>query len=130
VIFLFCFSGVSIVNVSIADVSLKPSLVFSIKPGLCVLGEDEIECQDQLRVKWKANSIYSLCLYQQANSQFLHCWPATQEGEYQFSFVGRENTAFELRDKQTQKTMATKVFKILSDHNTSRNRRRNPWSFF
>lgn len=124
-IFLLFFSGISI-----ADVTLKPSLVFSIKPGLCVLGEDEIECRDQLRVKWKANTIYSLCLYQQENSQSLHCWHGTQEGEYQFSFVGRENTAFELRDKKTQKTIATKIFKILSDHNANRNRRRNPWSFF
>jgi Protein of unknown function (DUF3019) len=113
-----------------ADAQTQPIVIFSIKPGLCVLGENETECRDQLRVKWKANLIYSLCLYQQEKSQSLHCWSSTKEGEHQFSFVASETTEFELRDSQTQTIVAVKTFKILTDHNNTRQRRRNPWSFF
>lgn len=113
-----------------ADAQTQPRILLSIKPGLCVLGENEIECRDQLRVKWKANLIYSLCLYQEEKSQSLYCWQSTKEGEYQFGFVASENTQFELRDSQTQQILAVKTFKILTDHNNTRQRRRNPWSFF
>jgi Protein of unknown function (DUF3019) len=118
----FCYPG--------GVVAQTPTVLLSIKPGLCVLGKDETECRDQLRVKWKANLIYSLCLYQEKNPHSLHCWQSSKEGEYQFGFVASENTRFELRDSQTQQTLAVKTFKILTDHNNTHHRRRNPWSFF
>jgi Protein of unknown function (DUF3019) len=113
-----------------ADTQTQSTVWFSIKPGLCVLGEDETECRDKLRVKWKANLIYSLCLYQEQNPESLYCWQSKKEGEYQFNFIASENIAFELRDSRTQKTLAIKTFKVLTDHNNANHRRRNPWSFF
>lgn len=105
-------------------------ILFSIKPGLCVLNESEAECRDQLRVQWKANQVYSLCLYQQAKEEFLYCWQMSREGEYQFPFAASETTTFELREINNQKVLVEKAFKVLKDHNTSRHKRRNPWSFF
>jgi len=122
ILFYFC--------ISTAEAQTQHGVVLSIKPGLCVLGEDEVECRDQLRVKWKSNLFYSLCLYQQTKPESLHCWQSVKEGEYQFSFVASENTEFELRENPTQKILAIKTFKILTDHNNTRQRRRNPWSFF
>jgi hypothetical protein len=112
-----------------ADTQTQPSISFSIKPGLCVLNNAETECRDQLRVYWKSNRDYSLCLYQQAEEQFIYCWKLAHEGEYQFPFAASETTIFELRDTKSQKILIAKTFKILKDHN-SRHRRRNPWSFF
>ncbi len=112
-----------------ADVETQP-IFLSIKPGLCVLGENETQCQDRLHIKWKANMNYSLCLYQQEKIQSLHCWQSSSQGEYHFDFVASENTQFQLRDSQTQQILAVTIFKILINHDNNRHRRRNPWSFF
>lgn len=113
------------------DATTKPankSISLSIKPGLCVLAENETECRDTLRVKWKSVQQYSLCLYQKAEEQSLYCWRAAQEGEYQFAFVASKTTEFELRDLDSQEILIAKAFKILTRE--SRSRRRNPWNFF
>ena len=95
-----------------------------------MLNNVETECRDQLRVHWKSNRHYSLCLYQQAQQEFIYCWPLAREGEHQFSFAASETTIFELREPDSPTILVTKAFKILKDHNTGRHRRRNPWSFF
>jgi len=128
-VLLIIFFSLCLQNLAVAD-SRSMAISFSIKPGLCVLGQQETECRDQLRVQWQAARVYSLCLHQENNPSAIYCWQPAKAGKYQFDFVASETTEFHLRDVNTRAILSTKAFKILTDHRSAAHGRRNPWSFF
>lgn len=108
----------------------KPTVIFSLKPHVCVLAETESECKDLLVVEWKnlkAENI-SPCLYREETAEPLFCWQKSQFGRMEFTAVLAKSTTFELRIEQ--QLLAREVFEVIYTRKSSRHSRRNPWSFF
>lgn len=107
-----------------------PNLQFSLKPRLCVLADDQTQCQDQLEVEWASDRERSLCLYQNDQTTALHCWSNQRTGEYRFKITTHTSTDFQLREEGASTVLGREIFEVVHQQKRYRKSRRNPWNFF
>jgi hypothetical protein len=108
----------------------KSDIRFSLKPNVCMLSGDEKECRDQIVATWKSSSVMSVCLYRERQGEPLHCWQNASFGTAEFPSMLSQTTAFELRERSTQKLIHSAVFNVVYAQKKYQRSRRNPWSFF
>lgn len=109
----------------------RPSAIeFLVQPRLCVLSVSEKICQDDINVKWQAETMYSLCLYTDENTTPLHCWQDAWQGNHEVFIETSQAIAFFLKNTESSQILASQIFEVIQDAQRYRRRRRNPWSFF
>ncbi len=100
------------------------------KPKLCVLTNNETQCNDQFKAQWQAREQLSLCIFQDNKAQPIECWENAAFGNTHFTLMLTQSTAFELRETKSQKVVARQQFDIVYEQKKYSKNRRNPWSFF
>ena len=97
-------------------------------PRLCVLEESERECNGAITLHWQAPTALSACLYQEGQTQPLHCWQQITSGEYILHPNASRSLHFLLTSPDGG-VLADSWFQVLQQQNAHR-KRRNPWSFY
>lgn len=102
----------------------------TVQPNLCVLGEGESVCRDQVKVNWRAEHSRSLCLYELGEPDPLDCWQQTRSGTHTSMLETENDVQFQLIEASGRQVVASRAFEVIADAKRYRRRRRNPWSFF
>lgn len=104
--------------------------IFSIKPNICILADNEKSCTDTLKIKWQTSEKKSLCLYQRVSNKKIHCWQKNDKGRYELFIETNKSLYFDLYDMDNTKIFMSSIFEVINDQKKYRRKRRNPWSFF
>lgn len=100
----------------------------TLTPRLCVLSETERECSGQVSVHWQANLSVSACLFQEGQPQPLKCWQQMAAGDHILDARTNRSVRFYLATIDG-KVLVDGWFEVLQQQ-TTRRKRRNPWSFY
>lgn len=100
----------------------------TLTPRLCVLGETERECSGPVTVHWQADVSLSACLFQEGKPQPLKCWQQTAAGDHILDSLTNRSVRFYLATTDG-KVLVDGWFEVLQQQ-TTRRKRRNPWSFY
>lgn len=124
-------AGVVLLAVIPANAAPKEGVVeLTVQPNLCVLGEGESVCSDQVKINWRAEHNRSLCLYESGEADPLDCWQQTRVGSHTSLLTTASDVQFQLVDTRGRQVVASHEFEVITDTKRYRRRRRNPWSFF
>lgn len=112
-------------------VQANKDIELNLQPRLCVLTSSEAQCDQRVVAQWRSvsNNPYSLCLYQQHQSQPLACWDQVALGTAELHQVLRQSTAFILKDQQ-QQVLSSQTYEVIVESQRFQRPRRNPWSFY
>jgi len=122
------FLLLTLLSVSVA--AEEGAIELTVQPSLCILGDGESLCRDQVKINWRAPREHSLCLYQTGASAPLDCWQQTRVGSYTQVLETENDVQFQLVEQNGQQVVARYVFEVIADAKRYRRQRRNPWSFF
>lgn len=106
------------------------ALELFIQPRLCVLPDGQELCEDQLEIRWRAQGLRDLCLYQRGRDKALRCWQQASAGHYEMKISTARNIVFLLKDMPSESVAISEVFEVVHDQSKFRRKRRNAWSFF
>lgn len=106
------------------------SIRFVVKPKLCVLSVEEESCQDTLEILWRAQSLKSVCLFQNTKTLPLRCWENETGGRHAVDIKTGQDIEFQLREIKDKQLLVSRSFEVIHDKQEFRRKKRNPWSFF
>ncbi len=105
-------------------------------PNSCQLGPREEFCEMEFHLLWETPSIGNYCLFNQQDSQPIHCWQQQNHGSIALTFAGHileNNKIYLLIEQQTQQLITSVTVPIsgtLKQRQRAQRRRRGFWRMF
>ena len=73
-------------------------------------------------MEWQTTKVANYCLFASHAKQPMHCWQATNAGQWSFEFAQAETTRFELREQGNPEPMASAIIELRWVYNRQRDR--------
>ena len=109
-----------------AEKSPTASLVLT--PARCVALHQGQVCYQRVQISWSSSAAGSFCLYQQDQTEPLHCWQDQSEATLDFEFAADTSQLFQLRNVD-QQILAETALEVAWIYKAS-TRRKTHWRLF
>ncbi len=101
--------------------------LLEISPQYCVVENKEQACTTQVNIRWTLPQAIPVCLLE--NNRTLGCWPAQQQGVWQYKAEVQLPAIYSLTHAHTGELVVDTQLE-LQTLRSSRRRLRSVWSFF
>ena len=119
---------------SLLGIAAEPAtdgrIQLELNPRLCTLAENELHCQTQVDISWRAEELQSVCVYIVERPEIEHCWDNYTEGTYSIVLTFSSDLVVELRDKEARDLLVSRTLAVVREMVRFRQQRRKPWNLF
>ena len=85
----------------------QESVTLGVKPSKCVALHKGQKCYQKLKIQWGAETAGAYCLFVSHEQKPLQCWLRAKEGIVVYEYASNETQRFELKSKDSGRTLAT-----------------------
>lgn len=102
----------------------------SLKPQVCTLTKNEEFCDALVEIQWQSQQVENLCLEILEFPEIDRCWETVTEGTHKLELRFDTDLEVQLRDSDSNETLASRTLKIIREAIRYRRKRRQPWNIF